>query len=389
MSTGTSSTQVKSAKDVLFLSPDELVLDRDWNGRWTKVADESEPVDASAGKLPNDTQQQVSIRELAESIEGRGQLEDVLVCKRPASDDPDGANRIYHVVAGQSRTRAVAYLTKKDPSKDLKVRVRVLPGNIDDKEAFLINVEENKKRNNLTLLDKAYCMKRERDLGLTIDEISKHWSCSVPAVSQALSLIDLPEEVKEAVFDKVITASNAIDTLKGLTPEAQIEIVTMARKAVASGVPYKPGQIKELARQRIPAKPTTPDAQAPATDTTPATDSISPESVNGTGPTPAPASAPAPKKRGRPSGPGGGRVPRSLADLRKVLQGREGVLSQSINRYLDGYSDVDDEKLAEVLNTFEYEDVENIGLAPRSEGNDPDAAAFEEDYEPTNVNDET
>jgi ParB/RepB/Spo0J family partition protein len=392
MSTGTGTTQAKASKEgVLFLAPDDLILDRDWNGRWTKVADET-PAGATdaQGKhtLPEDSQRQVSIRELATSIKELGQLEDVLVCKRPASDDPDGSDRIYHVVAGQSRTRALALLASEEPTKNIKVRCRLLPGNIDDRQAFLINEEENRQRNNLSLLDKAYCMKREKDLGFTANEIATRWGYSVQAVGQALSLIELPEEVKEAVYDRIITATVAIENLRDLKPEAQIEVVNLAREAKIKGTPFRPGQIKELVRQRV--QPPAATLPAPADGTKPADGGTTPATTatpgNGTAPV-----APQRRGRGRPAGPVK-KQPRSLADFRKVLQGRDGVLSQSISRYLDGYPDIDDGKLIELLDTFEFADnPDKINLAPRTEGNpvrpDPDAEAFADDDKVPDEND--
>src|SRR3954452_24151382 len=98
MATGTA--QPKATKDTFLLPPDELVLDRDWNGRWRAVSDEPAATDKVDvfGKDDGDKSAQKSIREIAASIKELGQLEDILICKRPA----DSQGRIYHVVTGQS-----------------------------------------------------------------------------------------------------------------------------------------------------------------------------------------------------------------------------------------------------------------------------------------------
>src|SRR3954466_15384727 len=245
MATGTA--QPKATKDTFLLPPDELALDRDWHGRWRAVSDEpaaTDKVDVFGKDDKDEKSAQKSIREMATSIKELGQLEDILICKRPA--DPQG--RIYHVVAGQSRTRAVALLAKEDPSGDYKVRCRLITVK-DDKDAFLLNEEENRTRNNLTLLDKAFCMKREKDLGMSADEIGTRWGCSVQAVGQALSLIESPVEIQQAVADKIISASNVIRDMRGLSDEEKIDIVNQATEARTKGRPFGKGDVLKLARQ--------------------------------------------------------------------------------------------------------------------------------------------
>src|SRR4051794_33553074 len=336
MATGTA--QPKATKDTFLLPPEELVLDRDWNGRWKAVSDEpatTEKTDVFGGKDDDKTVQK-SIREIAASIKELGQLEDILICKRPA--DPQG--RIYHVVAGQSRTRAVALLAKEDPSGDYKVRCRLITVK-DDREAFLLNEEENRTRNNLTLLDKAFCMKREKDLGMTADEIGTRWGCSVQAVGQALSLVESPVEIQQGVFDKVISASNVIKDMRGLSDEEKIEIVHQATEAKAKGRPFGKGDVLKLARQYAESRKDqgpgqTPDTQDPTTGQDSATGQAAP-GTNGH----ETATKPTKKRIGRQSNKEKGPV-RSVTDLKKLLEGRDGSLSSAIVRYLDGYFDMGD-----------------------------------------------
>jgi ParB/RepB/Spo0J family partition protein len=356
MSTGTAKPKPQAVKDVIFLDPEDIVLNRKWNGRWNAIQEEAPPEDSKDLSGLN-SEAMVSVRKLADSIKQYGQLQDILVYE----DAPDDQGRAYHATAGQTRVRAIALLAKEDPSGNHKVRCRILPKNVikDDKSAFLFNEEENRMRNNLRLLDKAYCMQRERDdLGMSAADIAKRWNCSVQAVAQALSLVDLPPEVQQAISDRLITATDAITSMKNLSAESMKEIVQIAREAQAKGTPLRSSQIKDMARDRMPVKP----AETPTTGTTPA---------NGAGVT----APPKPAKKGRPASPEK-RVPRGLSDLRNVLKDREGAVSQALNRYLDGYVDMSDQSLINILNAFEYpDDVDSSQLAqvpitPRTEGGD-------------------
>jgi ParB family transcriptional regulator, chromosome partitioning protein len=140
------------------------------------------------------------LAELAESIRIHGVLEPVLVRPLPAAGGGGaggaggGGGPGYVLVAGERRWRAarLAGLTR--------VPALVREG-LSDADALRLALIENLQRRDLDPLEEAAGYRRLRELGLTQAQVAAAVHRSQPAVANALRLLDLPEEVREAIQD--------------------------------------------------------------------------------------------------------------------------------------------------------------------------------------------
>lgn len=135
-----------------------------------------------------------AMRELADSIAQHGVLQPLLV--RPLLSGG------YQIVAGERRWRAarMAGLTA----------VPAMIRELTDSEVMQIALIENLQREDLSPLEEAqgYHALME-EFGFTQDEISKTVGKSRPAVTNALRLLNLPEELRELLAQGKLTAGHA------------------------------------------------------------------------------------------------------------------------------------------------------------------------------------
>jgi ParB family chromosome partitioning protein len=140
------------------------------------------------------------LEELASSIATHGLLQPIIV--------REGKNGYYRIVAGERRWRAskMAGLTE----------VPVVIIDADDKEAAELSLIENLQRENLNAIEEALAYKALIDeYNLTQKEVSGRIGKSREFVSNAMRLLDLPEEIIDLVKKNELTAGHA-RTLLGL-----------------------------------------------------------------------------------------------------------------------------------------------------------------------------
>jgi len=134
-----------------------------------------------------------SIAELSASIALHGLLQPLLV--RPHGDK-------YEIVAGERRWRASRLAGLK------KVPVRVV--NLDDTGSLEVALIENLQREDLNPLEEAYGFKRLLEQhGMTQENLAKRLSKSRVSITNALRLLDLPEEVQAYLYEGKLTAGHA------------------------------------------------------------------------------------------------------------------------------------------------------------------------------------
>lgn len=133
---------------------------------------------------------ETKLAELSLSIREHGILEPILV--RPL---PIVGKRFqeYEIVAGERRYRAALMALSTRDSVPCLVR------DLDDTEARLIAVTENKQRSDLDALDEARGYQILKDGGLTQAEIAEKLGISAGEVSKSLALLELPESVQSLV----------------------------------------------------------------------------------------------------------------------------------------------------------------------------------------------
>jgi ParB family chromosome partitioning protein len=132
--------------------------------------------------------------ELAQSVKEKGFIQPIVVRKVE-----DGG---YEIVAGGRRFEA---------AKSLKLReIPVMVKELDDKDTLIFAIVENLQRKELNPIEEAESFKRlmwEFEFGL--EDIAKFVGKDKTTVANALRLLRLPEEIKDAVRKGVITRTQA------------------------------------------------------------------------------------------------------------------------------------------------------------------------------------
>jgi ParB family chromosome partitioning protein len=160
-----------------------------------------------------------SLAELAESIREQGVLQPLIV---RAIGGPSPA--AYEIVAGERRWRAARLAGL--------ATVPVIVRELTDREALAVALIENLQREDLNPIDQATSMARlVAEFGMTHDAIAKALGRSRASVTNFLRLLDLCDEVKNALVAGSLDMGHA-RALLPLGPEQQ---AALARKAVRLG----------------------------------------------------------------------------------------------------------------------------------------------------------
>jgi ParB family chromosome partitioning protein len=186
---------------------DELLPDKDETDDATLS---SIPITEIA-RNPHQPRQQFNddkLDELAQSISKQGVVEPIVV--RPY---PDGDSR-YMIVAGERRWRAAQ-----------QAGLEQIPGIVRDLEpahAYLLSLVENVQRENLSPLEEARAYQRlVEDENYSQDDVAEAVGKSRSAIANRLRLLNLPEDVLDALEDGVISAGHARALLPLKTKQAQ------------------------------------------------------------------------------------------------------------------------------------------------------------------------
>ena len=148
-----------------------------------------------------------SLKQLAQSIEEKGLISPITVKK---------VNSKYIIVAGERRFRAHKLLNKK----------RILAYVIDadaSRDIMYMALIENIQREDLNPIEEAKGYKYLQDnLQSSITEIAKTVGKSRPAVSNALRLLKLPDEIQESILKGEINAGQARAILQRKTTQGMM-----------------------------------------------------------------------------------------------------------------------------------------------------------------------
>jgi ParB family chromosome partitioning protein len=156
-----------------------------------------------------------SLAELAESIREQGVLQPLIVRVVPAPQAGSDATA-YEIVAGERRWRAARLA-------GLSV-VPVMIRELTDQSALAVALIENLQREDLNPIDQAQSMSRLiEEFDLTHDEIAKALGRSRTSVTNFLRLLDLADDVKDAVIEGSIDMGHA-RALLPLDPERQVAL---------------------------------------------------------------------------------------------------------------------------------------------------------------------
>jgi ParB family chromosome partitioning protein len=190
-----------------------------------------------------------ALAELAASIREHGLIQPLIVTQQ-------GPDR-YQLIAGERRWQA-SRMAGLD-------RVPVIVKEATPQQALELALVENIQRADLNPLEEAAAYRQlVEEFGLTQEQVAERVGKSRVAVTNAIRLLRLPAEVKQALADGTIREGHARALLALPTPEAQIAAL---KTVVTKGLNVR--QTEELVRRLLaepPAKkeeePVSPEAQA-------------------------------------------------------------------------------------------------------------------------------
>jgi len=176
---------------------------------------------------PRTDMDEESLAELSDSIKKVGLLQPIIV--RPMGEG-------YQIIAGERRWRASRMAELE------RVPVRVL--SINETESLEIALIENLQREDLNSIEEARGYKKLlSEFQMTQAELADKVSKSRSTITNALRLLDLPEEVQELVYNGSMSAGHARAVLS--VPEESARI-RLAGKIVADGLSVR--EAENLAR---------------------------------------------------------------------------------------------------------------------------------------------
>jgi len=144
------------------------------------------------------------LKELADSIRQKGLLQPLLI--RPKGDG-------YELVAGERRFRAAQMAGLSE--------VPAVVREMDDRAALEVALVENLQREDLSPVEEARGYRRLVEMGLSHQEIAERVGRSRSAVTNALRLLQLPDEVLAALDEGRISAGHA-RALLALPPDRRL-----------------------------------------------------------------------------------------------------------------------------------------------------------------------
>lgn len=134
------------------------------------------------------------LKELAQSIKGKGFIQPIVV--RKITDNN------YEIVAGERRYQAAKSLGLKEIPTIIK--------ELDDKDAFILAIVENLQRQDLNPIDEARAFQRLiGEFEFSLEDIAQFVSKDKTTVVNALRLLKLPDKIKEALQKGILTRTQA------------------------------------------------------------------------------------------------------------------------------------------------------------------------------------
>lgn len=137
------------------------------------------------------------IKELSQDIKENGLLQPIII--RPKGET-------FEIVCGHRRYEAHKLIDAKT--------IQCIIQEMDDFNALLTAVRENKQREDLSPFDEARTYQKFLDMGISQRKLAKLLNISQTKISQALAMSRLPECVERAVISQLITLTHAQELLK-------------------------------------------------------------------------------------------------------------------------------------------------------------------------------
>jgi ParB family transcriptional regulator, chromosome partitioning protein len=159
------------------------------------------------------------LKSLSESIRQYGVLQPLVVTRTEVEKPEGGLESIYELIAGERRLRA----SKLAGLKQLPVVIRTGESNLTKLELAII---ENLQREDLNAIDRAKALHQLiEQFGISHYECAAKIGKSREYVSNSLRLLQLPEEMQQAIVNKEISEGHARTLLALNNYQAQREIL--------------------------------------------------------------------------------------------------------------------------------------------------------------------
>ncbi|MFZ5861779.1 MAG: ParB/RepB/Spo0J family partition protein [Nitrospirota bacterium] len=159
---------------------------------------------------------EAALEELAASLREQGVLQPVVVRKIPNG---------YELIAGERRWRAAQ-----------RAGLAEIPAVVKDAappDAAVLALIENLQREDLNPMEAALAFRRlMTQFGLTQDDVARRVHKDRSSVANTLRLLQLPEELQQAVLDDRLSHGHA-KVLLGLDPDVQL---VLGRRVMAEGL---------------------------------------------------------------------------------------------------------------------------------------------------------
>ena len=184
-----------------------------------------------------------ALQQLADSIREAGLLQPILVTEKKGR---------FLIVAGERRFRA-ARIAGLDS-------IPCLVRDLSTQEQMEIALIENLQREDLNPIEEALAIRSLMNkCKYTQEKAAQRLGKSRPAVANALRLLNLPEEVQQAVASKALSAGHA-RVLAGIDNESRQ--ISLCRKVIAEGLSVRALE-KLAAETALPVRPERPVRQLP------------------------------------------------------------------------------------------------------------------------------
>ncbi|WP_404459606.1 nucleoid occlusion protein [Oceanobacillus kapialis] len=152
------------------------------------------------------------IKELAQTINTHGMIQPIVVRKL---EEEEGK---YELIAGERRWRAVQSLGWETVSAIVR--------EMTNTETASVALIENLQREELTVIEEAKAYAQLLELhSLTQEALAQRLGKNQSTIANKLRLLKLPEEVQEALLDKMITERHARALIKLKDPEKQLQLL--------------------------------------------------------------------------------------------------------------------------------------------------------------------
>jgi len=166
---------------------------------------------------PREVFDEKALKELAASIKEHGVIQPIIV---------RNVNGKYEIIAGERRYKASALAGK--------TTIPAIVKNLDDKESSKVALLENLQRKNLNPIEEAKTYQKILELDeMTQEELAKTMGKSQSAISNKMRLLQLTEEVQQAVLKEEISERHARTLLRVTDSKKQIE---MLKKVIAEKI---------------------------------------------------------------------------------------------------------------------------------------------------------